>query len=335
MKNLIINSIIEDFNLETEVISEIGQNPTFSWAKLIVCDDSPNANKMRVPEDEFNNLIKTGIFTPVKMARGKISGHEDAYGNPIGVITQMKKEDNTVKALAAFWKREREEDINYLKEMKSKGELPQVSWEIAYDDAVSEIGEDGIQILRDVSLVGVAIVASPAYKGRTPIYELASDKNKDGEMEKTIQELQAEIEEKDKLLSERENLLKEKDTQLQEKEDELVSLREFKTSIEKEAENLSKMDSIKKKFEDAGITKDSAYFEDNRERLLKLEEGDLDFLIQEILAFSSTNKTGESEELDENEKLKIPLFPADKNNPYKNPRELARALKESRKSKKE
>jgi hypothetical protein len=156
---------------ENEAISSVLINPAVTWAKFILTDDMPNKNKQRIPESEFDNLIRTGIYMPIKMAYEKMGDHKEAF--PLGVITHLKKAGKQIKALAAFWSQERPKDIEYIKTALASKQPVNVSWEIQYAD--SDLEDDGITALKDTSLKGVVIVATPAYAGRTPILAIASD----------------------------------------------------------------------------------------------------------------------------------------------------------------
>src|SRR5689334_5002936 len=75
--------------------SVIATDQVITWAKFILTDDKPNGNRQRVPKEEFENILKTGLFKPVKMAVGEIAdGHEDS--KPLGVITNLKIEGNKI-----------------------------------------------------------------------------------------------------------------------------------------------------------------------------------------------------------------------------------------------
>jgi len=161
----------EFMDLEEEAFATISKNPAVTWVKFVLTDDEPNGNKQRVPQSEFDNLINTGVYMPVKMAFSGIKeGHEESF--PLGVMTNLRKAGNTIKAIAAFWSRERQEDIDMLKK-RIKDKLPlNVSWEILYGD--SETDENGVTTLKDTTLRGVTIVGMPAYGGRTPVLAIAS-----------------------------------------------------------------------------------------------------------------------------------------------------------------
>jgi hypothetical protein len=152
--------------------SVIGVDSAITWAKFILTDDKPDANRQRIPSEEFDNLIKTGINKPIKMAMGGIKdGHEDAH--PLGVITNLTKEGNKIVALAALWNRERGDDVAIIKELVNSDKPVNVSWEILY--GASRI-KNGVQDLLDTALRAVTIVGMPAYAGRTPVLAVAARK---------------------------------------------------------------------------------------------------------------------------------------------------------------
>jgi len=169
--------------LTNEATASIGLNPFFKWAKFVLTDDDVNLNNQKIPESEFDNLIMTGVYTPLKMDFNQISnGHKEAEKKPIGVITHIKKDvinnRNSLVALAALWKKERPDDVSLLEEMASEGNLPKVSWEISYHE--SEF-ENDVEILKGTILTGVAIVANPAYADRAKFLAIASVEDSDAE----------------------------------------------------------------------------------------------------------------------------------------------------------
>lgn len=156
-------------------------NPTVVWAKFILTDDLPNGNNQRVPTDEFDNLIISGLHMPVKMAEGKIEeGHKSS--KPLGVITHLKKDKdpitnaNIIVALAALWASERPSDVAYVRELMEANEEVNVSWELGYRD--SRIAEGGVEDLIDTVLKAVTLVTRPAYQGRTRFISMAAKAEK-------------------------------------------------------------------------------------------------------------------------------------------------------------
>ncbi len=128
-----ISDIVYNENDAGQSFAAISLNPTFAMVKFILTDDQPNANKQRIPKSEFPNLVRTGIYAPIKMA---LEGIKEDHSNalPIGVITHLKEEESQVLGIAALWVREREKDVKMLKEMHATGNLPQLSWEILHED---------------------------------------------------------------------------------------------------------------------------------------------------------------------------------------------------------
>lgn len=184
MNDKIITNGMEILQLvsDNEVKEQVGEafaslmlNPLVSWAKFILTDDKPNGNGMRVPPEEFDNLIKSGLHMPIKMAEGKIE-EDHSNAKPIGVITHLKKEFidgvNQIVGLAALWLRERPSDVSYLKDTLENGGDINLSWELAY--GIREPGDAGTVNLRDVVLQAATIVTRPAYQGRTRIVAMAA-----------------------------------------------------------------------------------------------------------------------------------------------------------------
>ena len=278
--------------IKEAVSSTVSDNMTISWAKFILTDDQPNENKMRIPQSEFSNLIRTGTYMPFKMAYEKFKdGHEESY--PLGVIAQLKQSGNQIVALAALWRREREQDIEYLKTCIAEKTPVNVSWEILHDD--SKFDEDGIEDLIGTSLRGVTIVGRPAYAGRTPVLQVASAETQDNSNSEDntldeLEQLKQEMVDLKASLASKDTELAEKVTKLTEMETELTSLREFKASIESKEATLAKFLEVKDIFSKAGITKPDTYFEENKEKLLNMNKGDLEFMVQELVAFSSTQQ---------------------------------------------
>lgn len=353
-----------------EATSATTVNPAVTWAKFILTDDLPNRNKQRVPHEEFGNLIRSGIYMPIKMARGVIKkGHE--LSEPLGTITNLKEEvidgRNTIVGLAALWSRERPEDVSFIKAEAAEGRPLRLSWEILYKNSAVV---DGIEELHDVVLKASTLVGIPAYDDRTPILaiaaygspayldELGDDsfllveeventkvrkfpfKDRDGNLDKELlassiedikssdlseeikasliekanaelstkpeqeestssteepkldelEQLRAELEAAKKDLATSLDAIKEATVSLEQKEEELAGLRLFKASVEEKEAKASKLQAVKEKFAAAKISKDEKFFEDNAETLLKMSEEAFDFMLQELVAFSSTEK---------------------------------------------
>jgi hypothetical protein len=321
--------MIEKLADDDEAFASITLNPTVTWTKFILADDMPNANRQRVPAEEFENLIKTGVFMPIKMAEGKINdGHDGA--RPIGVITHLKKFKNQILGLAALWSKENPSDIDFVKQAYADGRPLQLSWEILFTNSTTT--DDGVEELRDTALRAVTLVGLPSYEGRTPILEVAATKTKSEDesmedlekLQKEYAELKDSLVEKEKLIAEKEKALVDKDTEFATLKQERDSLAEFKQAIDKEKEEAEKLTAIKTQFKEAGLEKDDEYFEKNKSTLFAMEKEELDFFVQEIVSFKpaeASTKEGKGSN------PKIP--PIGNKNGDLDPKSLAEYLKSS------
>ena len=285
--------MFEELTAEDEAIASVASNPQFNFVKFILTNSKPNANKQRVPDEEFANLIKTGIYTPFKKAVKTIEDGHD-YALPMGVITNLKQEDGMILGIAALWNRERPEDVKEIRQAIAEKKPLNVSWEIVYTD--SKTDEEGIENLYGTSLRGATVVGLPAYAGRTPIFAFASVAQEDKKLE-DLEKLQKQLEDVQGKLDEANELLKQRDASILELtplQEEVVTLREFKASIDAEKEKVEKLEAIKTKFTEAGLEKDEKYFTDNAEALLSFSESGLDFMIQEQVSFASQNKDSQA-----------------------------------------
>lgn len=313
--NIIANDVqlmLEDEKLG-EANASISLNPNVTWLKMVITDDKPNANNMRIPKEEFASVINTAIYMPLKMAMGEISErHEETL--PIGSIAHLVNEGDHVVALAALWNRERPEDIKFLKERYENGKNIDVSWELNYDVAASVTNDDGILELKNIEMNAVTIVGLPSYEGRTGVTALASKKK--GELEamdtinredhdkivKTFEDKTKDLETK---LSEASTRIEELEatsveltaakTELEELKPKYSELETFKADVDATKEREEKLVSIREKFVEAGIEVSDEYMEEREETLLGMEEASLDFFIQELVSF----KTKEDEDDDD------------------------------------
>ena len=303
-----------------EAFSSLTINPTVTWIKFVLTDDKPNANRQRVPGDEFDNIIRTGTNMPIKMASGGIKdGHEESL--PIGVITHLKKLKDQVIGLAALWSRERPEDVDLIKTKYSNREPLELSWELLYGE--SSVTDDGVEDLKDIALRAVTFVGRPAFEGRTPVLAVAAktDTNLEDKKLEELEVLKQKVAELEGLLAEKDTALSSKDTELATASSELTELRDFKASILKEREESEKLDAIVKKFSEAGIQKDSEYFVSNKEMLLGLSEVALNFMLQELVAFSSVSKDATASKKED--KVELPDLSGEKSVDLKSTKTLA------------
>lgn len=324
-----VQLIVQD-DLSGEAYASITLNPHLRWMKFILLDDQPNENKERVPQKEFENIIKTGVNMPLKMAEGAIAdGHEDA--KPIGVITHLMKVKNRIEGLAALWSRERPEDIEFILEEFNKGVTPQVSYELPYQDI--EETEAGVKDLLGTSLRGVALVRIPAFAGRTPVVAMAAKEAGESDTKLEDDKLMDELEALKQQYAEAQDTIKELNDELAELKEsqasvneELEELRGFKAEIDKLAEEADKLDKVEQKFTEAGIKRDEEYFDTNKELLLSLDETALDFMVQELVAFASEEKEDKTPDIDNDDA--IPPLTPDKDTTPQSMKDLAKALNE-------
>jgi len=315
---LVLNSTFEFIEKETtegEEFASVASNPSYNWIKFILTDDQPNANKKRVPLEEFDNLIRTGFLAPIKMGAGEISeGHDGT--TPIGVISNLKKLGNKILGLAAIWSEEKPDEIKLIKENHAKGVPLNLSWEIYYTD--ENVTEDGITEMKNTTLRAATLVGMPAYQGRTQILSVASTDRKTNSEDTNIKMEDEELKGK---IVELEKTLTDTKTEMANSLLELEELRQFKAAIVKEQEDAKKLDEIKKKFSDSSITKEDSFFKDNKEMLLGLSSEALDFMVQELVSFAASAKT---ETASEHEPL--PDLKGDMTD-YNDPKKLGQALR--------
>jgi len=283
--------LIEDTDEINEAFASISRNPNVTLVKFILTDDKPNGNKDRIPKEEFANIIRTGLFMPVKMANNEISqGHDGTY--PLGSIAQLAEIEDRVEGIAALWDRERKQDVDYLKERYSSGKSIDISWEITYQDYVVD---DDVKSYQGVSLNAATVVGIPAYQGRTPVTAIAEQrKNNMDTIDKATHEeiVDALKSERDTLKTEKEVLAEELNT-IKDEQADYEDLKKFKTKYDAEQERLAKVETLKTKFEEAGL---EVGLEDETKvnTLLEMSENALDFYIQDLLAFAS-QETDEAE----------------------------------------
>lgn len=298
----------------------VSLNPMLNWMKFVLLDDLPNGNKQRIPKDEFDNIIKTGIHMPIKVSAGEISpGHTEAF--PIGVITNLMVEDNKIIGLAALWSTERPDDVNLLIDKYKKGEPLNISWELFYNDSV-ENADESCADLRGVTLTAATLVGIPAYKGRTNVFGMASDKEEELKLEE-LEILKTAKETLTNKVTELQELLDAKSEEMEKASAELLDLRKFKEEVEAEKQAEEKFASIKTKFSEAGLEFESQYFEERKDNLLAMSDEAIDFFIQEALAFNKGKK--------EEASFKVPFIKGKKEDKTSiSPSDIAKYLREKR-----
>lgn len=306
---------LEILNPKEKSEAALGLNPTFLWARFVLTDDQPNGNKQRIPKSEFPNLIRSGLYTPIKMKAGQIGeSHEESY--PIGVVTVLREEKkgdvNLIVGLAALWSEERPEDVATIAERYANKKPLDVSWEISHSSQKED--EDGISILEGTLLTGTTLVKIPAYGGRTFIDDLlyaglnkgSNDENNEEDEtlkeEKNFEELTASFEAKVSEAADLSHTLEALQTEVNtlkenqltdELKTELKDLKTFKEEAEAALELEETRVELRKKFEEAGLEVDEDYFKENDKVLTTMKEPEIDFFIESLKAVQASDDSGE------------------------------------------
>lgn len=291
-----VQLMIDKLEIEEMAASaSISLNPNVAWMKFLLTDDQHNANKQRIPREEFANVLRTGLFMPLKMAYGEVSeGHDDTF--PLGVMTHLKTEGNSIQALAALWDRERHEDVEFLRQRYSEGKSIDVSWELTYTD--EDVEDEGVA-LKNVSMNAATIVGMPAYQGRTTALALSSVE-KEGVSMDTIEKTEHERllnEQKDQFeaqIAELQASLTTVQTELDTLKPQYEELATYKQTIEEAEEKKTKLASIKSKFDDAGLDITDEYFTEKSEALAGMTDEQLEFFIQELVAAFKPTEEGKA-----------------------------------------
>ena len=305
MKNITKTVTFDAFNVqllidkleidEMAASASISLNPNVAWMKFLLTDDQHNANKQRIPREEFANVLRTGLFMPLKMAYGEVSeGHDDTF--PLGVMTHLKTEGNSIQALAALWDRERHEDVEFLRNRYSEGKGIDISWELTYTD--EDVEEEGVA-LKNVSMNAATIVGMPAYQGRTTALALSSVE-KEGDLMDTIEKTEHERllnEQKGQFeaqIAELQASLTTVQTELDALKPQYEELANYKQTIEEAEAKKTKLTSIKNKFKDAGLDITDEYFTEKEEALAGMTDEQLEFFIQELVAAFKPAEEGQA-----------------------------------------
>jgi len=173
-------------------------NHTQTIIDFIFTDFAPNLNGMGVGKSESANIIRTGLNAPVKVdfLGDDVSGHDNAI--PIGPIIELSEVEDKIIGKAVIWKSEFPAFVDYLKTASASEGGVQFSWELFYKSA--EKDESGVQWLQDCIVAGIAIVADPAYSGRTHLLSYAADTAALHKRIKSLEEKVAELSSLDRSL---------------------------------------------------------------------------------------------------------------------------------------
>ena len=173
---------MEDFILNGAIasIQEDFAHPGLKHLLVVFCDDKPNENGQGVAYEDFADIKKTAIGTPVKMRflGNGVGGHVGSI--PIGFIQNMHEkelEDGThqLVAEAILFASEYPDEVQYLSESHAAGTAPGISWELSHTQP--SILKDGIQWLKGLITRAATFVRDPAYGNRTAILAMASNRS--------------------------------------------------------------------------------------------------------------------------------------------------------------
>jgi protein-tyrosine-phosphatase len=152
--------------------SAASDHPLKTRLDFVFTDFQPNKNKQAVPREQADRIIQYGIGMPVKanFVGSKIRSHGGAL--PIGPIEELRLEDDRIVGSAFIWNDEFSDLTKFLKEKsEASADGVQFSWELYHTDSPTD--DSGVTWLNDVIVAGIAIVADPAYAGRTPLLAIA------------------------------------------------------------------------------------------------------------------------------------------------------------------
>lgn len=154
-------------------------HPLLTVAKFILADDKGNSNNQGIEVEDFDDVIKSAVDTPIKMRYIGSKGVGGHFGSiPIGHIKRVEKETasdgrNLLVAWAVLYKDEFPDEVQFLVDAFASGEAPGISYEIKYKDSVVK---NGVQWLKQLITKAATIVKSPAYGNRTALLALASNR---------------------------------------------------------------------------------------------------------------------------------------------------------------
>ena len=249
-------NLIVPFELDNVAVASAFDDK-LAWVKFVFTDDKPNGNKQGIPREEFDNIVRTGLFKPVK-GLSPSGSHSQAL--PVGTIAQLSVEEDKILGVASLWEAEYPEFIESIRALAARGEKPQLSWEIIYRD--SEIDSDGVEWLKGCIAKAITIVDNPAYAGRTPILAIA-------EQGDTMDEKLKELEQTNASLAE----------ELRQAKQELEELRAFKQQVEAERARQELFNKRLAKFEAAGLSMSREEFESTFDKWAALDDDAFEFVL--------------------------------------------------------
>jgi len=158
-------------------------HPGLRIARFVFCDDKPNQNGVGVEYEDFAEIIKTSIGTPVKMKflGQTVSGHLGSV--PIGHITNMFENElgdgtHQLIADASLYADDYPDEIDYLEQSFAESKAPGISFEMSYKN---DVLKEGVKWLKGLVTRAATFVRDPAYGNRTALLALASNNKMDAE----------------------------------------------------------------------------------------------------------------------------------------------------------
>jgi len=249
-------------------------HPLQSELTFTFTDYQANANKQGVQKSEAENLIRTGLYMPVKVnyLGDGVGGHHGAV--PIGPIISLAEVDDRLVGKAIVWRDEYADVVNYLETASKEDGGVQFSWELYYTD--SEKDQNNVEWLKNCVVAAATIVDVPAYGGRTALISFAEE-------QRTLKDILERLEQIEQRIAPREGLMSaELDDKVEGQEGaeveqtvgtpeasdgtaapasdeaatllaELEELRKFKQQTEAEAARAERVKTRKTKLSEAGI----------------------------------------------------------------------------------
>lgn len=159
------------------------QHPFQTKVTLILTDFEPNRNKQGVPRAEAENILRTALYTPIK-----INYDGESYGGHVGaipigpIVAAYAANDNgsdVIAGEAIIWNDIYENIDEHLKQAFAEG--VGTSWEIYFENSHKD--DNGIQWLEECVFGGTCVVDKPAYgSNRTRFLAIAEQlENKSAE----------------------------------------------------------------------------------------------------------------------------------------------------------
>jgi len=176
-------------------------HPFIKEIEVVLTDFEPNANNEGISRSEAENIMRTAMYTPIKIAASDAGYGGHTKANPIGAITEaylgQHNGRDVIMGKAFIWKDEYPEVYDMLKSQADANQFIGTSWEVYYG---AEDTVNGVKWLKNITFAGTCIVDAPAYGDRTPLLSVAEKKEKMNELEKQILELTATLADKEKTL---------------------------------------------------------------------------------------------------------------------------------------